>query len=49
MTKKLGLLLVGIWFVVTGVNHFIGLSFSGLGAVMALLAVVGGVLLIADR
>ncbi len=49
VTKKLGLLLAGIWFLINGLNYFVKLSFSGMGVVMALLTIIIGILLIIDR
>ena len=49
LQKNLGLLLAGIWFIVTGLNAFLKLSFEGYGVVMAILAIVAGVLLVLAR
>ena len=48
-TKNLGMLLLGIWLIISGVVPLINLSFSGLGTLMAGLAVVAGVLIIVGR
>lgn len=47
--KNLGLLLAGIWFLVTGLAHLLSLSFSGMGVLLALLAVAAGVCLLIGR
>jgi hypothetical protein len=47
--KNLGITLLGIWLIVTGLIHFIHLSFSGLGTIMAIVAIVAGVLLLIGR
>jgi hypothetical protein len=47
--KHLGKLLLGTWLVLTGLIRLVDFSFKGLGTVMALLAIVAGVLIIMDR
>lgn len=47
--RYIGLILAGIWLVLTGLIQLIGLSFQGLPEVMAVLAIVAGVLLIVRR
>lgn len=49
MKKNLGMLLLGIWLVLHGLIQLVDFSFSGLGTVMAILAVVAGGLLIMGR
>ena len=49
MKKKLGMLLLGAWLVLHALIELIGLSFSGLGTVMAIVALVAGVALLLDR
>ena len=48
-TKNLGMLLLGIWLIASGVIPLLHLSFSGLGIVMALLAIAAGALIIMGR
>jgi hypothetical protein len=48
LTKRLGFLLLGIWLVLTGLSG-LGLSFPGLGAVLALLALAAGIVILIDR
>jgi hypothetical protein len=43
-----GTILLGIWLVVTGLVSITGLSFTGLGTILALLAIVAGVLLLIE-
>jgi hypothetical protein len=45
LTKNLGMLLLGIWLILTGVIPLLKLSFSGLGTLMALLAIAAGALI----
>jgi hypothetical protein len=49
ITKNLGLLLLGIWLLLTGLSPLLHLSFAGFGTLMAVLAVVAGLLLILER
>jgi FtsH-binding integral membrane protein len=46
--KKWGTLLLAIWLVVSGLVDLTGLSFAGLGIVLALLAIAAGVLLVIE-
>jgi hypothetical protein len=47
--KDLGTFLLGIWLIVTGLIPLLHLSFSGLGPLMAGLAIVSGVLIALGR
>jgi hypothetical protein len=49
LSRNLGMLLVGIWFILTGLIHLFGLNFSGLGTIMAILAIAAGVLIVLGR
>lgn len=49
VTRNLGMLLLGIWLIATGLIPLLHLSFSGLGTVMALGAVVAGALILVGR
>ena len=49
VTKNLGMLLLGIWLILTGIIPLVRLSFSGLGTVMAVLAIAAGVLILLGR
>jgi hypothetical protein len=49
MTKNLGTFLLGAWLVLTGLIQLVHLSFSGLGMIMAVLALVAGVLVLVGR
>jgi hypothetical protein len=44
--RNLGMILLGIWLVATGVLALVSLSFPGLGILMAILAIASGVLLL---
>jgi hypothetical protein len=49
MPKNLGMLLLGIWLIATGLIPLLNLSFSGLGTIMAILAIAAGALILAGR
>jgi len=49
VTRNLGMLLLAVWLVMTGVIPLLNLSFSGLGTVMAILAIAAGVLIVVGR
>jgi hypothetical protein len=49
VTKNLGMLLLGIWLIITGLIPLLNLSFSGLGTLMAVLALAAGALIIVGR
>jgi hypothetical protein len=46
---KVGKLLLAVWLILTGLLPLLDLSFPSSGTVMALLALVAGVLLLMDR
>jgi hypothetical protein len=49
MTRNIGMLLLALWLVLTGLIPLLSLSFSGLGVVMAVLAIAAGVLIALGR
>jgi hypothetical protein len=49
VTRRLGFLLLGIWLIVTGLIPLIHLNISGLGTIMAILAIAAGVLILLER
>jgi hypothetical protein len=49
LTRNLGILLLGIWLTLTGLESLIGLSFGGLGTLMGLLALAAGAALLVGR
>ena len=50
LTQNIGMLLLGIWLVFTGLIPVVHPSFSGLGTLMAILAIAAGVfLLLGDK
>jgi hypothetical protein len=49
LTRNIGMLLLALWLVLTGLVPLLNLSFSGLGIVMAILAIAAGVLIAVGR
>ena len=49
LTKNVGMLLLSLWLVLTGIIPLVSLSFSGLGTVMAVLAILAGLLILIGR
>jgi hypothetical protein len=49
VTKSLGMLLLAIWLILTGLIPLLQLSFSGLSTVMTILAIAAGVLILVGR
>jgi len=48
-TNNLGMLLLAIWLILYGLTGLLGLSFSGLGVIMAILALAAGILILIGR
>jgi hypothetical protein len=49
INKNLGMLLLAIWLILSGLIALLGLSFAGLSALMGLLALVAGLLILFGR
>ena len=49
LTRNMGMLLLAIWLVLTGLIPLLNLGFSGLGTIMAILAIAAGVMLAVGR
>ncbi len=49
VTKNLGMLLLAIWLIISGLVPLLNLSFEGLGTLMAVLALVAGALILIGR
>jgi hypothetical protein len=49
MTKNLGMMLLGIWLLITGLVGLLDLGFSGLGTLMAIVATAAGILILIGR
>jgi hypothetical protein len=48
-TNNLGMLLLGIWLIATGLLPFVSITFVNMGLVLAVLAIVAGVLILMGR
>lgn len=46
---NLGLMLLGIWLIIYGLAVLLGLTFSGFPVIMAVLAVISGVLILLKK
>lgn len=49
LPKNLGMLLLAIWLIVTGLMAVLNFTFSGLPLIMGLLAIAAGVLIVLQR
>ena len=49
VTKNIGMLLLAVWLILTGLLSLLNVGFSGLGTVMAVLAIAAGVLIVIGR
>ena len=47
--RNFGMLLLGVWLILTGLLPFLHLSFSGLGEIAAILAIAAGALILLGR
>ena len=49
ITRNVGMLLLAVWLILTGLIPLLKFTFSGLGTVMAILAIAAGVFIILGR
>jgi hypothetical protein len=49
ITGNVGMLLLAVWLILNGLERLLNFSFSGLGMLMAILAVAAGVLIVVGR
>ena len=49
LTRKLGMILLGIWLILSGLIAILNLSFTGLSIIMGILAIAAGILLLLER
>jgi len=49
LTANIGMLLLSVWLILTGLIPLLNFSFTGLGTVMAILAIASGVLIVVSR
>ena len=48
-TKNLGMLLLGIWLVLTGLLPFVQITFANMGLILSVMAVAAGSLILLGR
>ena len=49
LTQNVGMLLLGIWLILTGLLQIVSISIPGIGILLALLAIVAGILILIGR
>jgi hypothetical protein len=49
ITRNIGMLLLAVWLILTGLIPLLNINVSGLGTVMAVLAIAAGALIIVGR
>ena len=49
ITPNMGMLLLAIWLILTGLIMLLGLSFQGLPLIMGILALAAGILILLGR
>jgi hypothetical protein len=49
VTRNIGMLLLAIWLILTGLIPLLNFGFSGLGTLMAILAIASGILIAIGR
>ena len=49
LTRSIGMLLLGIWLILTGLLQIVSIPIAGIGTLLALLAIIAGVLIIIGR
>lgn len=49
LNKNIGMLLLAVWLILTGLIPLLSLSVAGLGTLMAVLAIAAGVFLLLGR
>ena len=49
VTKNMGMLLLSIWLILNGLIALVSFSFQGLPLIMAILAMIAGVLILVGR
>jgi uncharacterized membrane protein len=48
-TKKLGMILLGIWLIVTGIVQIFNISIPYIGIILGILAIITGLILLFSR
>lgn len=49
LNKNLGMMLLGVWLVLTGLVGLFALTFAGLGVILGILALAAGILILIGK
>ncbi len=49
LTKKIGMILLGVWLILMGLIPILKISFEGRDIIMAILAIVAGAFILVDQ
>jgi hypothetical protein len=49
VTKNLGMILLAIWLIVTGLLQVVSIAIPGIGVILAVLAIAAGVMILLGR
>ena len=49
ITKNIGMILLAIWLIVTGLMQVMSIPIAGLGTILAIVAIAAGVLILLGR
>ena len=49
ITRNLGMLLLAVWLILTGLVQLFGLSFTGIGVILGVLALAAGIVILIGR
>jgi hypothetical protein len=49
LTRNMGMLLLGIWLILTGLLQIVSIAIAGIGIILALLAIGAGILILVGR
>jgi hypothetical protein len=49
LTKNIGMILLSIWLILTGLIALLNFSFAGLPIIMAILAIAAGIFILLNR
>lgn len=49
LSRKLGMILLSIWLILTGLLQVVSIEIPGIGTIMAILAIAAGVLILLDK
>jgi len=49
MTRRIGMILLGIWLIATGLLQVISVAIPGIGIIMAILAMVAGLFILIGK